>query len=209
MFSCAVQLPSLNEASSSLLSRKPLQLETVNGPANRGPTEARRRSTARASEARPEEGRSIAPKRSESIAGRHSRETSRQSQLPVQPLDQGSKEPAARNASIDRREDIEAESQRRIPERVEVSTAANRGRLKPMNAGNAVRSMLAREKRETRALASANRERQRQWDEWDSERLPGETKVEWLLRTAKRGPSTSREAPKTCLLYTSPSPRDS
>ena len=38
LFSCAVQLPSLHEASSSLLSRKPLQLETVNGPANRGPT---------------------------------------------------------------------------------------------------------------------------------------------------------------------------
>ena len=57
--------------------------------------------------------------------------------------------------------------------------------------------MLAREKRETQALASANRERQRQWEEWDSERFPGETKVEWLLRTAKRGPSTSRETPKT------------
>ena len=71
LFSCAVQLSSLSEASNSLLSRKPLQLETVNGPANRGPTEARIRSTARASEARPEESRNIAPKRSESIAGRH------------------------------------------------------------------------------------------------------------------------------------------
>ena len=169
-----------------MLSRKPLQLETVNGPANRGPTEARRRSTARASEARPEESRNIAPKRSESIAGRHSRETSRQPQLPVQPLDQGPKETAVRNASARRREDVESDLERKIPERVEVSTAANRGRLKPMNAGNAVRSMLAREKRENLALASANRERQRQWDEWDSERLHGETKVEWLLRTAKR-----------------------
>ena len=154
-----------------MLSRKPLQLETVNGPANRGPTEARRRSTARASEAQPEERGNYAPTRSESITGRHSREPSRQPQLPVTPLDRGAKEPAARNASISRREDVETSIKGNIPERVEVSTAANRGRMKPMNAGNAVRSMLAREKRE--ALASANRERQRQWEEWDSERLPG------------------------------------
>ena len=134
LFSCAVQFPCRNEATNSVLSRKPLQLETVNGPANRGHTEAKKGSTSRASEAQPEECRNIAPKRSESIAGRHSREPSRQPQLPVQPLDRGSDGPAARNVSMSRREDVGADIKGKIPERVEVSATANRGRLKPTNA---------------------------------------------------------------------------